>query len=221
LQSGAVFLPVGIIQGIISPVTGWFSDKVNAKMPLIIGIVLLIFSFYLNSQLSFLTEHSLIMTSLYLRGLGMGMIFTPLSSYSLSTIPRDKMAQASGITNTIRQVGGSFGVALLSTMLTARVNFHAQIFGGSIQPNSQAFRNTISSISNYIQHNAGSSAAMAAKQSQSVLMSHVSSQAFIEGINDDFLIAAGITALCFIPILMMKKKKKQQAVPQEAMAHLD
>ena len=220
LQSGAVFLPVGIIQGAMSPLSGWFTDKVNAKMPLLLGIGLLIISFYLNSQLSYLTEHSFVMTSLYLRGLGMGMIFTPLSSYSLATIPRDKMAQASGITNTVRQVGGSFGVALLSTMLTARVNYHVQIFGGALQSNTQIFKNTVGNLAGYIQHSAGSSAVTAVKQGQSVLMSHASTQAFIEGINDDFLIAAGITALCFIPIIFMRKKKNS-AVPQEAVAHYD
>jgi DHA2 family multidrug resistance protein len=221
LQSGAVFLPVGIIQGAMSPLSGWFTDKVNAKLPLVLGIGLLIISFYLNSQLSYLTEHSFVMTSLYLRGLGMGMIFTPLSSYSLSTIPRDKMAQASGITNTVRQVGGSFGVALLSTMLTARVNYHVQIFGGALQSNTQIFKNTVGNLAGYIQHSAGSSAGIAARQGQSVLMSHVSTQAFIEGINDDFLIAAGITALCFVPIIFMRKKKKKEIVPQEAVAHYD
>lgn len=222
LQSGAVFLPVGIIQGAISPMAGIFSDKLNAKVPLFTGILLLVFSFYLNSQLSFLTEHHFIMTSLYLRGLGMGLIFTPLSSLSLLTIPREKMAQASGITNTVRQVGGSIGVAFLSTMLTERVNFHAQIFGGAIQSNSQIFKNTVGGISSYIQHNAGSSAAIAAKQSQSVLMSHVSSQAYIQGINDDFLIAATITGLCFIPVVMMHHKKKNAGkAPAEAAVHLD
>ena len=220
LQSGAVFLPVGIIQGAMSPIAGIFSDKVNAKVPIFTGIGLMVFSFYLNSELSFLTEHEFIMTSLYLRGLGMGMLFTPLSSLSLATISRDKMAQASGITNTVRQVGGSLGVALLSTVLTSRVNYHAQIFGGALQSNSQVFQNTTRGIAGYIQHNAGSSAAVAAKQSQSVIMSHVSSQAFIQGINDDFLIAAGITLLCIVPIFFMRQKKKEGA-PKEAMAHYD
>jgi len=220
LQSGAVFLPVGIIQGAMSPIAGIFSDKVNAKVPIFVGIGLMVFSFYLNSELSFLTEHSFVMTSLYLRGLGMGLLFTPLSSLSLATISRDKMAQASGITNTVRQVGGSLGVALLSTVLTSRVNYHAQIFGGALQSNSQVFQNTTRGIANYIQHNAGSSAAVAAKQSQSVLMSHVSSQAFIQGINDDFLIAAIITLLCCFPIFFMKQKKKA-GKPNEAMAHYD
>jgi MFS transporter, DHA2 family, multidrug resistance protein len=208
LQSGSVFLPVGIIQGIISPLAGTFSDKVNPKIPLFLGITLLIISFYLNSSLSFMTEHSFIMTTLYLRGLGMGMLFTPLSSLSLNTIPRDKMAQASGITNTVRQVGGSLGVAILSTLLTSRVNFHSQIFGGSVQSNTPAFQQTVQGLSGYIQQHAGSSAAMAAKQSQSVLFSHINTQAFIQGVNDDFMIAACITAISFIPIVLMHNKKK-------------
>jgi len=209
LQSGSVFLPVGIIQGIISPIAGRFSDKMNAKIPLLVGFGLLIFSFYLNSDLSYLTEHSFIMTTLYLRGFGMGLIFTPLSSLSLATIPRDKMAQASGISNTVRQIGGSMGVALLSTLLAARVNFHSQIFGGAIQSGSQVFQNTARNLTTYIQHNAGSSLANATKQSQSILMSHVSSQSFIQGIDDDFLIAAAISSISVIPILLMHTKKKK------------
>jgi len=214
LQSGAVFLPVGILQGLISPIAGSFSDKINAKVPLFLGIGLLVFSFYLNSNLSFLTEHSFVMTSLYLRGFGMGLIFTPLSSLSLATISREQMGQASGITNTVRQIGGSLGVAVLSTMLTSRVNFHAQVFGGSIQTGSQIFQNTIHNLTSYIQHNAGSSLASATRQSQSILLSHVGSQAYIQGINDDFLVAACITAVGILPILLMHSKKKMARTAQ-------
>jgi DHA2 family multidrug resistance protein len=208
LQSGAVFLPVGIIQGCLAPISGWFSDKVNAKVPIITGVGLLAASFFLNSNLSFLTEHSYIMTSLYIRGLGMGLIFTPLSTLSLITIPRDKMAQASGIMNTIRQIGGSLGVALLSTILTARVNFHAQMYGGAVQSGSQTFQNVTRNMAYFIQQHAGGSFTTALKQGQSLLMSNINSQAYIQGINDDFLIAALISMLGFIPILLLRSKKK-------------
>lgn len=208
LQSGAVFLPVGIIQGLFAPISGWFSDKVNAKAPIIAGVGLLVLSFYINSNLSFLTEHSYIMTSLYIRGLGMGLIFTPLSTLSLITIPREKMAQASGIMNTIRQIGGSLGVALLSTILTTRVNFHAQMYGGAVQTGSQMFQNTTKNMAYFIQQHGGGSFSTALKQGQSLLMSNVNSQAYIQGINDDFLIAALISFIGFIPILLLKSKKK-------------
>lgn len=210
LQSGAVFLPVGIIQGFMSPLSGWFSDKLNARIPIMFGVGILAFSLYLNSNLSFLTENSLIMTSLYLRGLGMGMIFTPLSTFSLATISHQKMAQASSISNTVRQIGGSLGVALLSTVLTSRVNFHAQMFGGSIQSGSQAFQTTTHGLAYFIQQHGGSSFSTALRQGQSIIMSNVSTQAFIQGVNDDFLLAAVISLIGFIPIIMLRSKKKTQ-----------
>ena len=208
LQSGAFFLPVGIIQGSIAPISGLLADKTNPKIPVAIGVLLLVFSFYLNSSMSFLTEHSYIMTSLYIRGFGMGLIFTPLSTISLLTVPREKMAQAAGISNTVRQIGGSLGVALLSTLLLSRVNFHAQNYGGAIQTSSQTFQNVTQNMDYYIQQHGGGSIATAMKQGQGILMSNVSSQAFIQGVNDDFLIAALITLVGLIPILILKTKKK-------------
>jgi len=208
LQSGAVFLPVGIIQGAFSPISGWFSDKISAKVPIIAGVGLLAFSFFLNSHLSFLTEHSYIMTSLYIRGLGLGLVFTPLSTLSLLTIPREKMAQASGIMNTVRQIGGSLGVALLSTLLTSRVNFHSQMYGNSIQSGSQTFHTVTTNMAYYIQQHGGGSFTTALKQGQSLLMSNVGTQAFVQGVNDDFLVAACISMLGFIPIIFLRSKKK-------------
>jgi DHA2 family multidrug resistance protein len=209
LQSGAVFLPVGIIQGAIAPLAGRFADKFEAKTPVIIGVSLMVLSFYLNSQLSFLTERPFIMTSLYIRGLGMGLMFTPLSTLGLLTVPREKMAQASGISNTVRQIGGSLGVAVLSTVLTARINYHAQLFGGAIQSTSQTFQQVIHETSYYVQQHVGGSMGTAMKQSQALIMQHVSVQAFIQGIDDDFLLAAGLTMLGFIPILLMRSKRNK------------
>jgi MFS transporter, DHA2 family, multidrug resistance protein len=208
LQSGAVFLPVGIIQGAIAPLSGILSDKTNAKIPIFTGVTLLIFSFYLNSDLSFLSEHSFIMTSLYIRGFGMGLIFTPLSTLSLLTVPRDKMAQASGILNTIRQIGGSLGVALLSTLLTSRTKFHAQMYGEALQAGSQTFHNVTQNLAYYIQAHSGGAYSTALKQGQTLLLSNVNAQAFIHGVDDDFLIASCITALGLIPILILKSRKK-------------
>jgi len=162
----------------------------------------------MNTNLSFLTEHHYIMTSLYIRGFGMGMIFTPLNSISMAMMPRTKMAQASGISNTIRQIGGSLGVAVLTTLLTARVNFHSQVYGSEMAANSDAFKNTLSSLVFNIRHFAGSSQAVALQQGQSELLKQISNQAFIAGVNDDFLIATCITVLGIIPVFFMWSKKK-------------
>lgn len=208
LQSGAVFLPVGIIQGLVSPMVGLVSDKTNPKIPVLVGIGLLAASFFINYNLSFMSEHSFIMLSLYLRGLGMGMIFAPLSSLMLLTIPREHMAQASSITNTARQIGGSLGVAILSTLLTSRTNFHAQLYGQGIESTSQSFQNVTHGMAYYIQQHGGGSFETALKQGQALLLQHVNVQAFIQGVDDDFFLAAVVSLLGFIPIVLSQSKKK-------------
>jgi DHA2 family multidrug resistance protein len=209
VQAGSVFLPVGIIQGCMSPIAGKISDKFSPKAPMVLGVIILAVSFALNSQLSFLTEHPFIMTSLYMRGFALGIIFTPLSTLSLLTMPREKMAQASGITNTVRQLGGSLGVAVFTTMLTTRVNFHMQMFGAAVQAGSQEFKNVTTNLAYFAQQHAGSNMATAVQQSKYMILSHISKQAYIAGIDDDFWMAAIITILGLIPIIIMKTKTKK------------
>jgi DHA2 family multidrug resistance protein len=214
LQAGSVFLPVGLIQGIVAPISGRISDKINPKIPLFIGVIIFAYSFYLNANLSWLTELKFIMLSLYLRGFAMGLMFTALTTVSLSEIPREKMAQASAITNSIRQLGGSLGVAILATLLTTRVSYHSQVFGGAIKPGTEIYQQTVAKMKYHLQSEAGSSPANAAKQSQYLLMANLNKQAYIQGIDDDFLIAAIITLIGGIPIIFLHNKKtKIQNIP--------
>jgi DHA2 family multidrug resistance protein len=208
IQAGAVFMPVGIIQGFMSPVAGMAADRFNPKIPVILGVCVMALSFYLNSYLSYLTEKSFIMLTLYLRGLGMGLMFTPLSAVSLLEIPREKMAQASGLTNTIRQLAGSFGVAILATLLSTRVKFHNQMYSESLNANSPVYRMTTGNMVRQIQHHTGANYADAIKQGQILLSGHIAKQSFIQGINDDFLIAASITLAGIVPIFWLHTKKR-------------
>jgi DHA2 family multidrug resistance protein len=137
----------------------------------------------------------------------MGLMFTALTTVSLSEIPRENMAQASAITNSIRQLGGSLGVALLATLLTSRVNFHAQAFGGAVKQGSEIYQQTTTKIRYHLQNEAGSSPSNAARQSQALLLSNLNKQAYIEGIDDDFLLASLITLMGGIPIIFLHTKK--------------
>ena len=209
-----VFLPVGILQGLISPLTGVITDKVSSKAPIIAGTILFSISFYIFSRLSVHTEQSFIMISLYLRGIAMGMMFTSLSTVSLFDVPREKMAQASGMLNTIRQLGGSLGVAIMATVLSSRINYHVQMFGGAIQSTSVAFQNTVHHLSGFVQYHAGKSPLIAGKLSQHILLSDVNNQAYVEGINDVFLIATIVTLLCLVPVFFLHGNNKKKRLRQ-------
>ena len=83
LQAGSLFLPMGIIQGIVAPMSGRISDKFSPKLPLAVGVILFAYSFYLNSQLSWLTELNFIMTVALPSRSRYGLMFTALTTISL------------------------------------------------------------------------------------------------------------------------------------------
>jgi MFS transporter, DHA2 family, multidrug resistance protein len=208
LQAGSVFLPVGIIQGFVAPLAGMSSNRINPKFLIIFGALLLAFTFYLNSDMSYLTEHGYIMTTLYLRGVAMGVMFAPLTAAAVVDIPRHKMGQASGLLNVIRQVGGSFGVAILTTILTTRIIYHTQSFGEMMQAGSPAFHSVTRTLGYFITTNTGIAGPMADRQSQFLLMSHLTRQSFVQAIDDDFLLAAFITLISAVPVIFLKIGRK-------------
>ncbi len=203
-QAGLVFLPLGIIQAFVSPIAGRLTDKINPKFMVMIGIVLLAWSLYAYGFFSLQTESAQIQIPLYVRAFALGLIFIPLSAVSLMNIPKQKMAQASGLFNTIRQIGGSFGVALLGSLLTTRTIFHMQSYAQGVEPSSPVFQNTLAHTKNFVMNSVGGSPAEVASRGKALIMLNLSSQSFIQGINDDFLVAAALTIILVIPVFFLK-----------------
>ncbi len=208
LQSGMIFLPVGMLQAVCGPISGYFSDKVNPKIPISVGIVLFATSFFLNGNLTFWSEHAQIMMPMYLRGVAMGMLFSPLSAMAMNGISRQEMAQASGLLNVVRQVGGSFGVAILQTLFTLRISFHTAISGALINRNSPLFIHSQHMLQIHAMQNGGSTMQNAATQASGIISSHFAQQMFVWALNDDFLFSCICTLGCIIPILFLKTPKK-------------
>lgn len=123
LKSGLMFLPVGIIQVIMSPVSGVLIRKLGDLRLIYCGILILVAYFGMSIFFDQQTPFWVIMLSLYLRGLGIGLSFTALNHLSFSTLNKDQMGAASAMSNTVRQFSSSVSVALLTMILT--INVHA------------------------------------------------------------------------------------------------
>lgn len=120
----------------------------------------------------------------------MGMLFTTLSTLALSSIPRHKIAQASGLFNVIRQLGGSFGVAFMGTMLSRRTIYHTAIYGQMIDPQSATFHQILTRLAKFSQYHAGGAAYSAIIRAKILIFSHVAKQAFVKAVCDDFFLSA-------------------------------
>jgi len=211
LQAGLVFLPVGIILGVTAPFAGYFSDKYSGKIPAIIGLSLLALTLYQYSFLSFLSEKAQIMLPLYIRGFAMGLIFSPLTTIAISEIPNAKMAQASGLINVIRQIGGSFGVAIFGTVLTRRTILHAAHYGGQINQYSEAFQRTMIKLQHFATQATGGTMEEAAPKARAMIGQFVQQQAFIEAVNDVFFVAAIIVLTAVIPVFFLRSVSRDKS----------
>jgi MFS transporter, DHA2 family, multidrug resistance protein len=204
LQAGLVFLPVGIMQGLVAPLAGWYGDRFSPKLPSILGVILMAFTFYQYSTLSLYSERHEILFPLILRGMAMGVLFAPLMAMAISGISHQKMAQASGLLNVIRQIGGSFGVAMFGTILTRRTIYHASTYGEQVNAYSDTFKHTVMKLQSWAVHVAGSSAGDALAKAKAQIGMFVANQAFIQAIDDVFLLAGAIVLIGVLPLFAIR-----------------
>jgi DHA2 family multidrug resistance protein len=166
-------------------------------------------TFYQFSFLSLQSERAQIMLPLYLRGLAMGILFPPLTTIAISEVANQKMAQASGLINVIRQIGGSVGVALFGTILVRRTTYHLAMYGQQLDAQSPVVKQTLARLQHFAVHTTGTTSAHAGTQAGVLLGSFVGQQAFVSAVDDVFLVAGGILIVSAIPIIFLRSHRRR------------
>ncbi len=206
-QAGLVFLPVGLMQGIAAPLAGLYSDRFTPKLPVIIGMLLMSFTFYQFSTLSLFSERGDITIPLILRGVAIGVLFAPLMTLAITEISHQKMAQASGLLNVIRQIGGSFGVAVFGTVLTRRTIYHSAMYGEQANAYSDIYKQTIMKLQSWAMHATGSTPGEALTQAKAQIGIFISNQAFVQAVDDVFLLAGVIILFGVVPLFAIRVRR--------------
>lgn len=118
LQSGLMLLPGAIIVGAMSPITGRIFDRVGAKWLAIIGLFIVTVTTFLFTNLSTETTFTFLTIAHAIRMLGVSMVMMPVTTAGLNQLPYRLIPHGTAMNNTIRQVAGSVGTALLVTVMT-------------------------------------------------------------------------------------------------------
>jgi DHA2 family multidrug resistance protein len=155
------------------------------------------------------SEKPQILLPLYVRGVAMGMLMSPLTTIAISEIPNFKMAQASGLINVIRQIGGSFGVAIFGTVLTRRTIYHGALYGEQIDQHSEVFRRTVAGLQHFVLGATGGTMGDAALRARALVVSFVQQQAFVEAMDDVFRIALFIILSALLPTLILRRHNRR------------
>lgn len=123
-ESGLVLLPRAIMLFLIMPLAGRLYTKIDARVLVGLGVIIMGISFFDLAHLSLAADFWTLVPMLLLMGAGMPFMFVTLSTVSLSTVRRSDMTDASSIYTLARRVGGNIGYALVATILAHRIQFH-------------------------------------------------------------------------------------------------
>jgi MFS family permease len=120
LQAGLRTLPWTAMPILVAPIAGILSDRIGSRPLLIAGMALMASALGWMAAISSPTvPYADLVPSFVMAGVGMSLYFAPVANLVLSSVRRDEEGKASGVNNTVREVGGVFGVAVLASVFSA------------------------------------------------------------------------------------------------------
>jgi DHA2 family multidrug resistance protein len=211
LQTGLILLPSSLTAAVMMPVVGRLLRRgAPARLMILLGfIVFCAFTWQLsNSTLQ--SGQADFFWPLILRGLGLSLLFVPFTTLSLATLRGKDIHQGTGLTGMMRQLGGSFGVAIVATFIEHRAWAHRQDLLRYVTPFDFALQQRLDAIVHGLMTH-GSAVAEAQRQAYAAIDGLVTKQAYLLTYMDAFR-TIGIFFICCIPLLVLFKKVRTPAI---------
>ena len=216
-DAGLLLIPGSITTAIMMPFIGKMIQKGVPQGYMVAAgfFVFFIFTFWMRNIITPDTGAEHMFWPLILRGVGLGLLFVPITTLSLSTLKGKNIGEGAAFTGMMRQLGGSFGIALITTFITRfsqehRVNLiaHLDITNAELQTRIQQLQAGFVSK--------GFTANEALAKAYQVIDFSVTKQSTVMSYMDIFMYL-GIMFLLCIPIIFFIKKGKNKINPADAM----
>ncbi|OFQ72984.1 DHA2 family efflux MFS transporter permease subunit [Staphylococcus sp. HMSC073E10] len=209
LDSGLLLLPGALVMGALGPVAGKLLDTIGIKPLAIFGIGIMTYATWELSKLNMDTIYLHIMWIYIVRSFGMAFVMMPIMTAGMNALPPRLISHGNAFVNTMRQLAGSIGTAILVTVMTTQQTNHLSAFSEELDKTNPVIQDHMRELA---QQYGGESAAM------KLLLEHVNKLASVEGVNDAFIVATIISAIALILSLFLQGKKKAQLSAEKANA---
>lgn len=212
LQTGKLFIAGGICTIASMPFIGIMLKKGVPAQFMATGGMFLFFVFCWmlgKSTLSSGTDD--FFWPLVIRGFGMALLFVPLTTLAVQDLKGAEIGQGSGLNNMMRQLGGSFGIAALTTLIHTRAGFHRSSLITNINEYNPAFTERLTGLINNFMAK-GSSYLDAKIMAMKAIEGIIIKQTLLLTYSDAYWVA-GMVMLCSIPLLFLQKFKKNVNIP--------
>ncbi len=213
--TGLVLLPGGLATAASAMICGRLlsskTHKADPRVLILFGVCLFIWSMWDLGHLSIMSGEPDTRLALIIRGFGLGFLFTPLNQALFSSLRGPEVAQGSSFINLARQLGGSFGIAVLNTYITNQTRYHRYDLVAYLTPGDPQFlQRQAAAAQNLLAH--GYSMAGAQSAALGSINATVQAQASVMAYNDAFLLL-GIAFVVTSPAILLLRVSKSGGPP--------
>jgi MFS transporter, DHA2 family, multidrug resistance protein len=222
MQTGLALMPRSLVMLVTIPIVGAIYNKTSPRLVVAFGLGLGAFTCFQMSRFTLTTSHEEILWPQMIQGVALACIFIPLSTVALATIERKRMGDATGLNNLVRQLGGSFGVAIFAALLDrytveARAGLVAHVAVGD-----PAVTARLSMMRAFLERG-GADVASASQRAYAMLDGQVGLQAAMLGFDRAFFLA-GLVFCASIPLVVLlddgRKRGGSANAPHEKQEHM-
>jgi DHA2 family multidrug resistance protein len=218
-NAGLVMSPRGFGAILGSIISGRIlaNPKIDGRLWIGGGFSILALSMYMFGNLTTDIAPRNIIWPIIISGFSVTCIFVPMTTYSMATVSRENMGEASGLTNLLRNLGGSVGISAITTMVARGTQTHQALLVGQMSQYNPAFNAQIAKIQTALAPQIGSVAAH--DQAYGLTYQTLLQQSALGSYVDQFRLLVIICLLCVPLVFLFKRPARRPAGADLAGAH--
>jgi DHA2 family multidrug resistance protein len=216
LQSGYAMSPRGVAAFVATWFVGRIVGKIRMRYMLCLGFSLLAISSFMLSHINLQVSQMDVIWPSLVNGVAISFIFVPLTTATMSQLGQAQIANASGLYNLMRNLGGSIGIAFVTTMLARGAQAHQALMVGYLAPGDRAFAQQLAALKHTFSDHTDT--VNATRQAYDTLYSVLDQQAHLWAFTDNFYLF-GVLALGGIPLVFLFKRVQYAKRPAPAAGH--
>ncbi|HKF62932.1 MAG TPA: MFS transporter, partial [Dongiaceae bacterium] len=208
--AGMVLSPGGFSIILLMPLVGRLISRVDSRYLIVFGLVISAVALYHMTTFDTEIDYWTLVVARIFQASGLAFLFIPISTVAYVGIPREKNNNASAIINLARNLGGSIGIALLTTILARREQYHRNILVDHIAAGDWRYESTAAQMAQHMASKLGGSAQQAMHVAQAQIQMMVDRQAQMLSYIDDFMLLAILFAGVIPFVFLMHKPPSAQ-----------
>lgn len=211
--AGLILAPGGAMALVAMLVGGRLIERVDARWLLLFGVLVMLSSLVMLSDLNLNVTFAYLATARGLQGFGTGFLFISVAAAAYSTLPARQMGHATGFYNLIRNEASSVGIATATTLLARRTQFHMARLTPQINPYNPLFRERLDHWLHLLSAHSGIAPAAARPLALAGIARRLGRQALAMSYLDVFWVMT-LVLVCFLPLIpILRGKVRGQTVP--------